>query len=67
MRGRVRSLLPARRLLRLVEPDGIEPTASCLQPTGSDAVCYLLPVLCYLNGGSGWIRTIDPRLIKTVL
>ena len=20
-----------------------------------------------LNGGSGWIRTIDPRLIKTVL
>ena len=27
----------------------------------------LLPVARYRSGGSGWTRTIDPRLIKTVL
>ena len=28
--------------------------------------CRLPPFSCWF-GGSGWIRTIDPRLIKTVL
>ena len=42
--------------------------AACLTPRGHTAppssdTCYLIPE----SGGSGWIRTIDPRLIKTVL
>ena len=30
---------------------------------------FLSPVVCHLSsgGGSGWARTNDPRLIKTVL
>ena len=61
----------------MVELIGIEPTTPCLQsrcspklsysPVALAVICSLLPDLCYRIGGSGWIRTIDPRLIKTVL
>ena len=55
-------LLPHLAINKLVEVNGIEPMTPCLQSRCSPS--WATPPLC---GGSGWIRTNDPRLIKTVL
>lgn len=48
----------------VVEPNGIEPMTFCLQSRRSTNWATAPSVL---PGGSGRIRTFDPRLIKTVL
>ncbi len=47
----------------MVEDDGIEPTTPLLAKQVLSQLSYTPNIL----GGSGWIRTNDPRLIKTVL
>ena len=52
----------------MVEDDGIEPTTPCLQSRCSPS--WANPPWSKTigrDGGSGWSRTNDPRLIKTVL
>ena len=51
----------------LVEDDGIEPTTPCLQSRCSPSWANPPYFMCERTGGSGWARTNDPRLIKTVL
>ena len=52
---------------KVVEINGIEPLTPCLQSRCSPSWAMPPRVSCTAFGGSWWTRTIDPRLIKTML
>jgi hypothetical protein len=65
-RDRTGDLLLAKQALSQLSYSPVLPAQPLLASLGfaaRRAAWFLVPVI----GGSGWIRTIDPRLIKTVL
>jgi hypothetical protein len=62
-RDRTDDLLLAKQALSQLSYSPVLLLNRLLLPAFAAAAWFLVPVI----GGSGWIRTIDPRLIKTVL